>query len=290
MNSNETPGLRTHEDAELFREAVTYTAAETGFLPRLIEKDYFCTLLLWHVVRANNIVFKGGTCLAKVHAEFYRLSEDMDFVVSIPVDAKRALRRKLAEPVRRIIKDLPAPFHASAPMEGHNDSTQYNGAVSYTSLMDGHDEPIHLELSLREPLLMPVKPTGARTLLRDPITGRPMVSPLKLPCIAKDEAFAEKFRAALTRREIAVRDFFDLDHAVQKLKLSPSEPALIELVRQKVLVPGNDPVTVAPERLDQLRDQLDARLRPMLRPQDFATFDLDRAIQIVVEMAKAIAA
>jgi len=117
-----------------------------------------------------------------------------------------------------------------------------------------------------------------------------MVSPLKLPCIAKDEAFAEKFRAALTRREIAVRDFFDLDHAVQKLKLSPSEPALIELVRQKVLVPGNDPVTVAPERLDQLRDQLDARLRPMLRPQDFATFDLDRAIQIVVEMAKAIAA
>src|SRR6266545_30700 len=38
--------IRLHEDSSLFREAVTYTAAVTGFGPRLIEKDYFCTVLL----------------------------------------------------------------------------------------------------------------------------------------------------------------------------------------------------------------------------------------------------
>jgi predicted nucleotidyltransferase component of viral defense system len=27
------------------------------------------------------LVFKGGTCLAKVYADFYRLSEDLDFVI-----------------------------------------------------------------------------------------------------------------------------------------------------------------------------------------------------------------
>jgi hypothetical protein len=38
--------LRVHEDPALFREAIQFTAAETRFLPRLIEKDYFCSLLL----------------------------------------------------------------------------------------------------------------------------------------------------------------------------------------------------------------------------------------------------
>ena len=27
----------------------------------------------------DDLVFKGGTCLTKVHAELYRLSEDLDY-------------------------------------------------------------------------------------------------------------------------------------------------------------------------------------------------------------------
>jgi len=38
--------ILVHDDPVLFREAVSFTAAETRFLPRLIEKDYFCTILL----------------------------------------------------------------------------------------------------------------------------------------------------------------------------------------------------------------------------------------------------
>ena len=261
-----------------FREAVTFTAAQMRFIPRLVEKDYFCTLLLQHMTPAKGVVFKGGTCLAKVHAEFYRLSEDMDFALSVPIDATRSTRRKLAEPFRRVVKAISAPFHVTVPMEGHNNSTQYNGTIGYTSLLDGHDEPIFLELSLREPLLMPTTPMEARTLLRDPIGGGPMVPPLAVSCIARTEAFAEKFRAALSRREVAIRDFFDLDHAVQKLQLVPFHPELVEMVERKLSVPGNDPVNVSSDRLRKLRGQLDARLRPVLRPEDLADFDLDRAI------------
>ena len=36
--------IRLHEDPRLFREAVNFTTAETTFAPRLIEKDYFCTV------------------------------------------------------------------------------------------------------------------------------------------------------------------------------------------------------------------------------------------------------
>jgi len=88
--------IQAHEDPVLFREAVNFTAAQTRYLPRLIEKDYFCTLLLHYLAAADKaLVFKGGTCLAKVHADFYRLSEDLDFVISTPVDATRTMRSAL---------------------------------------------------------------------------------------------------------------------------------------------------------------------------------------------------
>ena len=35
-----------HEQAEMFRDALALTRQRTGFVARLIEKDYFCTLLL----------------------------------------------------------------------------------------------------------------------------------------------------------------------------------------------------------------------------------------------------
>jgi len=87
---------RAHEDPVLFREAVSFTSAETRFLTRLIEKDYFCTILLEYLAaNVGRLVFKGGTCLAKVHADFYRLSEDLDFVIPVSISTSRSERRDL---------------------------------------------------------------------------------------------------------------------------------------------------------------------------------------------------
>jgi len=99
------------------------------------------------------------------------------------------------------------------------------------------------------------------------------------------EAFAEKFRAALSRREVTIRDFYDIDYAVRRLELRPQDPALIEMVRQKLAIPGNEPADVSENRLAVLRQQLESQLKPVLRSKDFAEFDLERAIRIVVEMA-----
>jgi hypothetical protein len=113
-----------------------------------------------------------------------------------------------------------------------------------------------------------------------------MIPHVALPCISRTEAFAEKFRAALSRREVAIRDFYDIDYAVRRLDLRPREPALIELARQKLAVPGNEAVNVSDQRLAMLRQQLESQLKPVLRSKDFEEFDLGRAFQIVVEMAK----
>jgi hypothetical protein len=46
--------IRVHEDPDLFREAVNFTAAETMFMSRLIEKDYFCTILLRYLAASDH--------------------------------------------------------------------------------------------------------------------------------------------------------------------------------------------------------------------------------------------
>jgi len=85
--------------------------------------------------------------------------------------------------------------------------------------------------------------------------------------------------------EVAVRDFFDLDYAVRKLGLQPDAPQLVGLVRQKLAVPGNEPVNVSERRLAELRQQVEPQLRPVLRREDFAEFDVDRAFRLVADMA-----
>src|SRR6266545_7444269 len=108
MSKAEPLAINAHEDAALFREAVQFTAAETGFVPRLIEKDYFCTVLLAFLseTAGDELVFKGGTCLAKVHAALYRLSEDLDFTIPVSVNAKRKERSSRVERVKIALTGL----------------------------------------------------------------------------------------------------------------------------------------------------------------------------------------
>jgi predicted nucleotidyltransferase component of viral defense system len=289
---SKTEPISAHEDETLFREALRFTTEESGFAPRLIEKDYFCTLLLdyFSTAAGAELVFKGGTCLTKVHSELYRLSEDLDYTISVPVDVPRSERSRRIEPAQAALSRLnkAAPvFRVIDALRGANKSTQYLAVVEYHSALTQQGETIKIEVSLREPLLMPVLNGAAHTMLRSPLTNNPMVRPITVRCIAKAEALAEKFRAALSRRHPAIRDFYDIDHAVRKGGLNPKNAELVKQVRRKLSVPGNDPLAVSDERLAALRRQIESQLRPVLRERDFAEFDLDRAFKIVLEMAKA---
>ena len=283
------PPLLIHEDPEFFRSAVTFTAATTEFQTRLIEKDYFCSLLLQYLAEADSpLVFKGGTCLAKVLVDFYRLSEDLDFVVPIAVDSTRAERSREAAPLKTAVESLPQQlpiFRISKPLTGANNSTQYLALVEYTSLVTGQTDMIKLEIALREPLILPEIFAGAKTILLNPTSGESLVEKFDLRCISRLEAFAEKFRAALSRREAAIRDFYDLDYALRRNLFRSEDEQLIDLVRQKIRTPGNGPVNTSEPRLTELRRQVEAQLRPVLSESEFQSFDLDRAFGIILDMA-----
>lgn len=135
---------------------------------------------------------------------------------------------------------------------------------------------------------MPAVRGEAMTLLLGPDRGRPIVPGLPLLCLSHTESMAEKLRAALSRREPAIRDFYDIDHAAHRLGFAWKEPRFLALVRQKLDVPGNPAIDVTQARLAALRSQRETALKPVLRSADLEAFDLDRAFAIASSVAAAI--
>lgn len=283
--------LYPHEaDPDIFRESLAYSEAEKGFTSTLIEKDYYCSLVLQYFFSdETQLVFKGGTCLSKVHADFYRLSEDLDFIIPVAAGTTRAQRRAGIKPVKRIFEKLPSVIPGvtiSEAFRGHNESRQYIGYLEYPSVIVEKMEKIQIEIGLREPLLSPSETRMASTIVINPFSGQPLLPNYTISAMALQEAYAEKVRAALTRRGPAIRDFFDLFYADSMKQLNFFDPDFLNMVKAKIDVPGNDPIDISVERKQELDRQLVGQLKPVLRPLDFNGFNLDEAFELVCKIAK----
>ncbi len=281
-----------HLDAVLFREALLYTEATTGFRAHLVEKDYFCSVVLERLQEeANGLVFKGGTALSKIHARFYRMSEDLDFSIPVEPDCPRSKRSRLIAPLKKRIDALGniiPGIEIVGSLTGHNNSMQYVADLHYTSVLSGQPESIKLEIGLREPVLdHVVHPFSAATLLLDPLRRQPAVEPISVRALSCREAYAEKFRAALTRRAPAIRDFYDIDYGNREALFEVDDPTFLALVRSKLSI-AEGSMKHDSGSLETLRRQITPHLAPVLRESDLAAFDLDRAWRFVHHVAVAV--
>ena len=279
-----------HLDVEGFRASIEYTSRTTGFRMDLIEKDYFCSIALACLYTHDTpLIFKGGTCLNKVHVGFYRLSEDLDFSIPVNLSATRGDRRKGIEPVKAHLasfKTLAPALQIESELVGHNEGRQYTTVFTYTSIVTGQKGTIKFEVGLREPLLDQALRAPARTLLIDPFKRNESLSAATIFCLSTKEAFAEKIRAALTRKDAAIRDLFDFDHAIRHQKIDLSDTNLLDLARLKLKVPGTNVIDISQPRIDAMRRQLTTELQSVLRPADYAVFDFDQAVARLLELSE----
>ena len=279
-------------DMDIFRESLSYSEGVTGFTAGLIEKDYYCSLILHHIFdRETPLVFKGGTCLSKVYADFYRLSEDLDLVIPVSVHTPRNQRRSKMDPIKGTFDELPTVvpgISVTRAFRGHNESRQYISYLEYPSAVMDRQERIKIEIGIREPLLLHSVTGETRTIIVNPFSGRPLLPVFTVHAMDMKEAYAEKVRAALTRTEPAIRDLFDIFYAVHKMKLDLDAPDFLIMVKKKLDVPGNTPVDISLEYKWELARQLEGQLRPVLRPADFDGFDMDEAFELIGRVAKAV--
>lgn len=269
--------------------AVEFTSAKTGFQPALIEKDFWCSVVLGRLYAAGDcpLVFKGGTLLSKAYVAFNRMSEDLDFTLPTGPEMKRSARSKRAREIEAAVEKAVAGLLETdaGGWRSFNNSTQHRVVLIYTSVFGGKGT-IKLEVGQREEPMREVGAVPLATLLRDPLFDEEAVLPIWAVSLSLAEAYAEKVRAALTREDPAPRDLFDLDYAAQQNVLDWDDADFLRLAARKV-ASETEADWLAAQRIALFRSRIEGELRPVLRPDTFASFDFDRAVTTLGKLAAA---
>lgn len=230
-------------DLEEFRRL----SSEIGFSSNLLEKDYHLTKILHKISekKLKYLVFKGGTCLNKCYLGFYRLSEDLDFVYNQDVKGLTklqikkildGLRRELFEVLNELEFKTSKELGIGWKMLTSKEDPKIVGLeiiITYNSLIDNSVQTIKLEISFRKKL---IKPTKMKTIKHEFVDalGEPILKKnVEIEVIDLTENFAEKFRALVIRKNIAIRDIYDI-YFILNNNIVKIDKSLIDLILAKI--------------------------------------------------------
>lgn len=280
-----------HNHKEEFVKAVEYAAKKKGFLPLLMEKDYYLTLILSQVHQlSEDLIFKGGTCLNKVYFSYYRLSEDLDFSIQLPASTlTREVRRKAIQPIKDKIKKFVAPFGIrldETEEPGRNESKQYLYYFVYQSLLNPVEGKIKFEIGLRYNPILKTQKRKIQHHFLHPFTEEVLFQGGEVRCLALKEVVAEKLRAAATRKMIAPRDFYDLDFILRS-GFKIADPEVMELFQKKLAEDRADSDLAKyhinlgrqSEEIKDMRSRIKEELFEVLTAEERKNFDLDSALK-----------
>lgn len=103
--------MTLHENEQLFRQSVEFTAQQMGIPAIYVEKDYWVTYALhtlFHSELKSKLVFKGGTALSKCFQLIERFSEDVDLVVlRSQVESGNELKKTITKVSKILSETLP---------------------------------------------------------------------------------------------------------------------------------------------------------------------------------------
>ena len=287
-----------HENKEEFAKVVDLAAKKKGFLPLLMEKDYYLTLILSRVHQlSEGLIFKGGTCLNKIYFSYYRLSEDLDFSMQLPASAlTRGIRRKAIQPVKDKMKKFVEQFGLKldeTEEPGRNESKQYLYYFMYQSVVSPVEGKIKFEIGLRYNPILKTEKRKVQHHFLHPFTEEALFDGGEVRCLALKEVVAEKLRAAATRKVIAPHDFYDLDFILRN-GFKIADPEVMELFQKKLAEDRADTdlgkyrqnLGRQDEEIKDMRSRIQEELFEVLTAEERKNFDLDSALKRIHNVFK----
>lgn len=277
-------------DKAKLERLILVLAEKHRFRPEIVEKDYYLTILLNNIAKLSpDLVFKGGTLLNKIHLNYHRLSEDLDFSYFGGEDLNsRSKRSKAIASIKEKMPDFLAHLELKSDQPrgaGFNESLQYVFNIGYPSFITGKDENVKIEISLRQrPMDKPVY-NVINHFFQDPFTGEDLIPRNKILSLSLDETVAEKLKCAISRRDTAIRDFYDLWH-IAKTKFDFHGKHFLFLFKRKLEAEGykgdfRNNFGLKDEAIGRLKAQVETDLIPVIRSGElfnlgevFALFNL----------------
>jgi len=235
------------------KEEIIKLSDRTRFSPAGLEKDYHLTRILHKISerKIKDLVFKGGTCLNKCYLGFYRLSEDLDFIFNREVKGlSKAQIKKVLDNLRRTIFEILNELGLEINKELGKGwkmltSKEWPKIVGleiitqYKSILDNLSQKIKIEISFRNKLINPAKTRPVHHEFINAL-GEPILKEdVGIEVIDLAENFAEKFRALVTRKNIAIRDIYDIYF----------------ILKEKVLLFNEETINLALIKINEIQGQ-----------------------------------
>ncbi len=188
-------------------------AIAKGVRAKQIEKDYVISWVLWGIERNellnNNLVFKGGTCLKKMHFEDYRYSEDMDFTLrddSVSdediLESFKTIFEKIYEESRIKVELI------DNSIDNHEASGSLKFKISY-SATHGADE-IKVDVTRGEIIEFDVE----HRIVLNNYSDLEDEDETRIHCYSLEEVLIEKMTALMGRT--IPRDLYDFDYLIEE--------------------------------------------------------------------------
>lgn len=261
-----------------------------------LEKDFRLTVILhWITKNIPEITFKGWTCLNKVYFPYFRLSEDLDFSISIenPLVNTNGKRETFAQHIREKIKELTMSLwrklnddqyhHKKAQGNEHLKKKEYTYLkyiLSYPSIYDQSQQSIKIEITYTQKQHFSSIHKNIQSIFIDPIANDSIFTPQTIQCLDLQEMVTEKCRACLTRRKPAIRDFFDLRYLQsQGIDILANK----EIIRAKCDEVSDRKRTLA-DNYDDLEKQIQTHIIPVIN--DIWEFDLKKIYDQMIALQK----
>lgn len=271
-------------DKEKLKDIIPAIAGKMRFRPAIVEKDYYLTIILNNIetLLTDKVVFKGGTLLNKAHLNYHRLSEDLDFTYYAEFTT-RSERSRAITPIREKMPSFLKALNLTSDNpqgEGFDNSKQYLFKVKYPSVLMAKDPMIKIEISLRQsPIEKPVI-TEIKHFYQDPFTGEDLFPSGQVMSLTWKEAVAEKLKVAISRKDPAIRDYYDLWH-ISEFGFDFYDTNFIKLFKRKLTdesyaIDYKENFGLSADKLSILRKQIDGLLKPVIRSGE--EFDLDRVL------------
>lgn len=211
-------------------------AIEKGVRAKQIEKDYVISWVLWGIAQNKflniNLVFKGGTCLKKMHFEDYRYSEDMDFTLR----DDNVIDDEILENIRSVFEQIyeESRIHIEIienTIDNHEASGSLKFKMSYQAT-HGSDE-IKVDVTRGETIEFDVEHRAVLSNYSD----LEEEEETRIHCYSLEEILIEK-TTALMGRTIS-RDLYDFDYLIEEEGVELQD-VYIEFMR-KAENKGHDP-------------------------------------------------
>lgn len=288
-----------HSDKVEFLKILERTSAQIGFPLRMLEKDYYITIVLSRINElGKDLVFKGGTCLSKIYYSYYRLSEDLDFTLKLSGASTRTTRSNAIKPVKEKVKLFLKSFDMSIEgieKAGHRESAQYIFYLDYHSVVLNKKESIKLEIGLRFNPILPAVTKKVNHRFLHPFTKEPLFDAGSVNCLALKELVAEKLRAASTRETIAARDFYDLGYLLKE-KFDFRDKEFLFLFKKKLeedkfssdLKQYSVNLGRADKEIEEMKSRIGDELFPVLTLEEQKSFDMVKTLEALNRVFKGI--